>query len=115
MTVAVDAVIYSRIFDATMSIINVEDAHASTKLLAATTLRNVMGTKTLSEILSDREQISNYMQVQYTPGNRHNPGTHFTYRESALSKTRFFVIGGGGSRVFRLRSDLSLLSTIINA
>lgn len=62
VTVAVDAVIYSRIFDATMSIINVEDAHASTKLLAATTLRNVMGTKTLSEILSDREQISNYMQ-----------------------------------------------------
>ena len=65
MTVAVDAVIYARIFDATMSIINVEDAHASTKLLAATTLRNVMGTKTLSEILSDREHISNFMQVQY--------------------------------------------------
>lgn len=62
VTVAVDAVIYARIFDATMSIINVEDAHASTKLLAATTLRNVMGTKTLAEILSDREHISNFMQ-----------------------------------------------------
>lgn len=63
VTVAVDAVIYARIFDATMSIINIENAHDSTKLLAATTLRNVMGTKTLSEILSDREHISNFMQT----------------------------------------------------
>jgi len=62
VTVAVDAVIYSRIFDATMSVINVENAHTSTKLLAATTLRNVMGTKSLSEILSDREAISHTMQ-----------------------------------------------------
>lgn len=64
MTVAVDAVIYARIFDATMSIINVENAHASTKLLAATTLRNVLGTKVLSEILSDRESIAHQMQVR---------------------------------------------------
>lgn len=62
VTVAVDAVIYSRIFDATMSIIRVENAHASTKLLAATTLRNIMGTKTLSEVLSDRETIAHLMQ-----------------------------------------------------
>jgi erythrocyte band 7 integral membrane protein len=64
VTVAVDAVIYARIFDATMSIINVENAHASTKLLAATTLRNVLGTKQLSEILSDRESIAHVMQVR---------------------------------------------------
>lgn len=64
MTVSVDAVIYARIFDATMSIINVENAHASTKLLAATTLRNVLGTKVLSEILSDRESIAQTMQVK---------------------------------------------------
>ena len=57
--------IYSRIYDATMSIINVENAHTSTKLLAATTLRNVMGTKTLAEILSDREHISSFMQVLF--------------------------------------------------
>ncbi|KAH3791736.1 hypothetical protein DPMN_145225 [Dreissena polymorpha] len=61
-SVAVDAVIYAKIFDATKSIINVEDAHASTKLLAATTLRNVLGTKVLSEILSDRESIAHTMQ-----------------------------------------------------
>ena len=55
--------IYAKIFDATKSTINVEDAHASTKLLAATTLRNVLGTKVLSKILSDRESIAHTMQV----------------------------------------------------
>ena len=64
VTVCVDAVIYARIFDATLSIVNVENAQASTRLLAATTLRNVMGTKTLSEILSDREHIAQFMRVQ---------------------------------------------------
>ncbi|KAL3870684.1 hypothetical protein ACJMK2_038728 [Sinanodonta woodiana] len=62
VTVAVDAVIYARVFDATMSIINVENAHQSTKLLAATTLRNILGTKLLSELLTDRESISHNMQ-----------------------------------------------------
>lgn len=35
----------------------------STKLLAQTTLRNILGTKTLAEMLSDREAISLQMQV----------------------------------------------------
>jgi len=34
----------------------------STRLLAATTLRNVLGTKNLAEILSERESISHNMQ-----------------------------------------------------
>ena len=33
----------------------------STRLLAATTLRNVLGTRNLSEILSDREAIGESM------------------------------------------------------
>ena len=63
VTVAVDAVVYYRISNATISVTNVEDANRSTRLLAATTLRNVLGTKNLSEILSDRENISHMMQV----------------------------------------------------
>jgi hypothetical protein len=59
----VDAVIYSRIFDPTTSVVNVENADASTRLLAATTLRNVLGTKSMSEILSDRDNISVEMKV----------------------------------------------------
>lgn len=63
VTVAVDAVVYYRIQNAAMSITNVEDSNRSTRLLAATTLRNVLGTKNLSEILSDRESISHIMQT----------------------------------------------------
>lgn len=63
VTVAVDAVVYFRIYNATMSITNVENANRSTRLLAQTTLRNVLGTKNLSDILGERETISETMQV----------------------------------------------------
>jgi regulator of protease activity HflC (stomatin/prohibitin superfamily) len=63
VTVAVDAVVYYRIANATISVTNIENAHYSTRLLAQTTLRNVLGTKDLSDILSDREHISHMMQV----------------------------------------------------
>ena len=58
VTVAVDAVVYFRISNPIWSVIRVEDAHRSTKLLAQTTLRNELGTKNLSEVLLEREQIS---------------------------------------------------------
>ena len=63
VTVSVDAVVYYRVSNATVSVANVENAHHSTRLLAQTTLRNVLGTRNLSEILSERESISTSMQV----------------------------------------------------
>lgn len=54
VTVSVDAVVYYRVSNATVSVANVENAHHSTRLLAQTTLRNMLGTKNLHEILSDR-------------------------------------------------------------
>ncbi len=49
-----------------MAIINVENANTATYFVAQTTLRNVLGTKKLSELLSEREQISEEMQVYDT-------------------------------------------------
>jgi len=63
VTVSVDAVVYYRVSNATVSVANVENAHHSTRLLAQTTLRNILGTKNLHEILSDRESISGSMQT----------------------------------------------------
>merc|ERR1719411_1256140 len=63
VTVSVDAVVYYRVSNATISVANVENAHHSTRLLSQTTLRNILGTKTLHEILSDREEISSSMQA----------------------------------------------------
>uniref|UniRef100_A0A3P9KZC3 Stomatin like 3 n=1 Tax=Oryzias latipes TaxID=8090 RepID=A0A3P9KZC3_ORYLA len=62
VTVSVDGVVYFRIHCPISSVANVSNAHSSTRLLAQTTLRNVLGTKNLSELLSDREGISHSMQ-----------------------------------------------------
>ena len=64
VTITVDAVIYFRIFNPIVSVTNVENAQYSTRLLAATTLRNILGTKTLQEILQEREIIAHHMQVR---------------------------------------------------
>lgn len=62
VTVAVDAVVYYRVFNPTVSVANVEHAQESTRLLAQTSLRNVLGTRLLSELLVDRGAVSNAMR-----------------------------------------------------
>lgn len=64
VTVAVDGVVYFRVQCPISAVANVSNAHSSTRLLAQTTLRNVLGTKNLAELLSDREGISLSMQVR---------------------------------------------------
>ena len=60
----VNAIMYYKVRDATCAVANVDDYSGSARLLAATTLRNVLGTKNLHEILSERESISSSMQVR---------------------------------------------------
>ena len=60
---AVDAVVYYRIKNACMAVNNVENYENSTQLLAQTTLRNILGTKTLAELLSQRESTSHEIQA----------------------------------------------------
>ena len=64
VTVAVDAVVYYKIRDPMAAVCNVQDSAKSTRLLASTTLRNILGTKTLAEILSDREVIGESLLTQ---------------------------------------------------
>lgn len=54
VTITVDAVVYYRVFDPVLSVNKVANAQYSTRLLAATSLRNILGTKTLQEILTDK-------------------------------------------------------------
>ena len=63
VSASVDAVVYFRISDPTSSVTKVENANVATKLLAQTTLRNILGMKALHEILSERESISASMQT----------------------------------------------------
>ncbi|XP_037074902.1 band 7 protein AGAP004871-like [Pollicipes pollicipes] len=62
VTVSVDAVVYYRVFEPTASVTNVENCGNSTRLLAATTLRTVLGQYSLADILSQRETIAHLMQ-----------------------------------------------------
>lgn len=62
VTVAVDAVVYYRVSNPMAAVCNVSNYSWSTSLLAQTTLRNILGTKNLSQILSDREHIAHNMQ-----------------------------------------------------
>jgi erythrocyte band 7 integral membrane protein len=47
VTVSVDAVVYFNVIDSEQALCSVDDFSHSTRLLAATTLRNVLGTKVL--------------------------------------------------------------------
>ena len=63
VTVFVNAIMYYKVKDAIHAVANVDDYSGSARLLAATTLRNVLGTLTLGEILSQRESIAKDMRV----------------------------------------------------
>ena len=63
VTVFVNAIMFYKVKDPISAVANVDDYSASARLLSATTLRNVLGTKSLKEILSERETIARDMQV----------------------------------------------------
>ena len=63
VTVFVNAIMYYKVKDATLAVANVDDYAGSAKLLAATTLRNILGTRNLGDILSERESIAREMKV----------------------------------------------------
>ena len=61
MTVFVNTIMYYKVRDATKAVTNVDDYAGAAQALAATTLRNVLGTRTLGDILSDRIKIAQEM------------------------------------------------------
>lgn len=58
VTVKINAVIYYKIFDASKSILAVENYFYAIGQLAQTTMRNAVGAVTLDELLVEREKIS---------------------------------------------------------
>lgn len=60
----VDAIVNYYIFNPVMSVNNIFNADAATQLLAQTTLRNILGSHKLSELLELRESIQASLQKQ---------------------------------------------------
>ena len=59
VTIKINAVLYFHIFDAKKSLISVQNCTYAVTQLAQTTMRNLVGSVTLDELLTDRERISN--------------------------------------------------------
>lgn len=62
VSVRVNAVVYFRVVDPQLSIINVENYFEATSQLAQTTLRSVLGQHELDEMLAEREKLNSDIQ-----------------------------------------------------
>lgn len=58
VSIKINAVIYYKIFDASKTILAVENYYYAIEQLAQTTMRNAVGAVTLDELLGEREKIS---------------------------------------------------------
>ena len=58
VSVRINAVIYYKVFDASKSVLEVENFFYAVSQLAQTTMRNVVGSVSLDELLSERDKLS---------------------------------------------------------
>ncbi|NWH94934.1 STML3 protein, partial [Aegithalos caudatus] len=63
VTAQVDGVANYRIHSTVGAVANVTDVHSVTLLLAQTTLRNLLGTQSLAQVLAGREEIAHSIQA----------------------------------------------------
>ncbi|NXB68546.1 STML3 protein, partial [Struthidea cinerea] len=63
VTAQVDGVVRYKIHSAVSAVASVTDVHSATLLLAQTTLRNVLGTQSLAQLLAGREAIAHSIQA----------------------------------------------------
>lgn len=63
VTIRVDGVCYFRVADPVLYVLSIENARWATILLAATTLRSILGKYDLNDIVREKETISFVMQV----------------------------------------------------
>jgi len=68
VTVDVDAVVYFRVTDPQKAVVEVQRYEVATSLLAQTTLRDILGNKTLDELLSKREELNKSLQTSIDQG-----------------------------------------------
>ena len=62
VTVTVNAVVYFRVVDPVMAIIEIEDYQRATWQIAQTSLRNVIGQMEIDQLLQERERINERLQ-----------------------------------------------------
>lgn len=63
VSIGINAVVYYKIFDASKAVLEVENFYYAVSQLAQTTMRNIVGTVTLDELLTAREKISDAIRT----------------------------------------------------
>ncbi|CAG2104012.1 unnamed protein product, partial [Medioppia subpectinata] len=63
LTIDVDAVVLYRVHNSIVAVTNVRNYRRATELLAATTVRNLLGTKTLTQILAECSLINDALRL----------------------------------------------------
>ncbi|MEU6281857.1 slipin family protein [Streptomyces sp. NPDC047028] len=63
VTVRVDAVVYFRVIDATNALLKVEDYKFAVSQMAQTSLRSIIGKSDLDDLLSNREQLNQGLEL----------------------------------------------------
>ena len=104
VTVFVNAIMYYKVQDAIKAVTNVDDYAGSAQALAATTLRNVLGTRTLGDILSDRVKIATEMQVK-------NKESHLYF---IVVFSRIYLLKEHSFGEFKSRGSKSRMSEYLN-
>ena len=74
------------------AVVNVDDYGASAQALAATTLRNVLGTRSLGEILSDRVQIASEIYEMLVEGTQGREGEFSNADFGVHRHTEYLVV-----------------------
>jgi regulator of protease activity HflC (stomatin/prohibitin superfamily) len=62
--ISMDFIIFSKVVDAVMSVLQVQNFVGAAQNIAATTLRSVVGDMTLDDVLSKREHMNQLLQVK---------------------------------------------------
>lgn len=63
VSVKVSAVVYYRVVDPVKAVMEIENYHFATTQMAQTTLRSILGQCEMDELLSNRDKISNEIQI----------------------------------------------------
>jgi regulator of protease activity HflC (stomatin/prohibitin superfamily) len=63
-TISIDFIIFHKVVDAQMSVLQVQNFAGAAQNIAATTLRSVVGDMSLDDVLSKREEMNSILQVK---------------------------------------------------
>ncbi len=63
-TISIDFIIFYKVVDASMSVLQVQNFAGAAQNIAATTLRSVVGDMSLDDVLSKREEMNQILQVK---------------------------------------------------